>query len=304
MRQQLSFGSSAWVDLENPSENELDQIVTEFQLSHRQVHQCLEPDHLPAFQRTAKGGFLMLRAFDETAPTDADDVQRVSRKVAVFWGDSFLITIHRSHLGWLAGVWDAWAGATDRDPTKLNNALYETIEEALYSYEQPIDQANVTIERLEDSMFRDSSSSAPSHLIEAAFHAKKRATLFKRLLRLTRDAIPSVSRLGDPASPAIQRLKEEAERLFFYADDLVETSNDLVQLSISLSANRSSSMVRMLTLVSIFLLPLNLVTGIYGMNFEHMPELHLTWGYPAVLGIMVVIEIALFAWLYSKNWMK
>jgi magnesium transporter len=124
------------------------------------------------------------------------------------------------------------------------------------------------------------------------------------MLRLTRDLLPFLSKLGDSSSPAIQSLKDEADRLYFYSDDLVETSNDLVQLSISLTSNRTNQVVRMLTLVSIFLLPLNLVAGIYGMNFRHMPELDWKYGYPTVMLFMILVELGIYWRLKHKKWIR
>lgn len=303
MERKLEFGSSHWLDVYEPSPGELTALAARYGLPDSLLRDCLNPDLLPKFQRTASGGLLLLRAFDEKSLEQATSVQDTTRKVALFWGENFLISVHRVQLPWLEGVREAWEKNTNREPAKLASVLHDIVEECLFTYDAPIDHANVVIDDLEDAIFRDSSTSAPAPILETALVVKKRATLFKRMLRLTRDLLPSVSKLGEPNSAAIQTLKEEADRLFFYSDDLVETTTDLVQLSISLSANRTSDVVRLLTLVSIFVLPLNLVTGIYGMNFAHMPELNAHWGYPGALSAMIVIELCIFFWLKRKKWL-
>lgn len=303
MEHKLEFGDSHWLDIEGPSPEEFHALATRYGLPISLVEDCLEPDLLPKFQRTANSSFLILRAHDEKADPKATSVQEATRKVALFWSEDHLITIHRVHLPWLADLREKWKARSSRGPVNLGQVLYEIIEECIFTYDAPIDHATLTVEELEEAIFRDSSGTAPSHILESAFHAKKRAMLFKRMLRLTRDLLPSVSKLGEPSSPALQSLKEESDRLFFYSDDLVETTNDLVQLSISLSANRTNEVIRLLTVVSIFLLPLNLVTGIYGMNFAHMPELALHWGYPAAIGLMLLIELSIYLWLRKKRWL-
>jgi magnesium transporter len=62
--------------------------------------------------------------------------------------------------------------------------------------------------------------------------------------------------------------------------------------------------MRILTVFSIFFLPLNFLTGIYGMNFEFMPELHQEHGYFYLLGAMSLIASAIFYWVYRKGWLK
>lgn len=304
MERRIEFGSSHWLDVFEPSPQELTALAAKYSLPDSLLRDCLDPELLPKFQRTTAGGLLMLRAFDGNSASDATGVQETTRKVALFWGENFLLTIHRVKMPWLEDVHASWAKAPAREPSRLPGVMHDIVEECLYTYDAPIDQANVVIEELEDAIFRDASTSAPAHILETALNVKKRATLFKRMLRLTRDLLPIVSKLGEPNSAAVQTLKEEADRLFFYADDLVETTSDLVQLSISLSANRTSDVVRLLTLVSIFVLPLNLVTGIYGMNFVHMPELNASWGYPAALGGMLLIELFIFWWLKRKRWLS
>ena len=304
MQRKADFGSSHWLDVEHPSDEELRAIAERYGLPEPLAQDCLDPDHLPKFNRMHKGGFVVVRAYDEESLDGAIDILSATRKVSIFWGENFLITVHRAHLPWLQNLWNEWQLKSGvQTPPDLSTALYEIIAEALFTFEAPIDRATVAIDGLEESIFQDVSPTAPPVVLETAYIAKRRATLFKRILRLTRDILPAASKIGDPNSPAIQSLKEELERLFAYSDDLVETANDLVQMSISLSSNRTNDLVRLLTLVSLFLLPLNLVTGIYGMNFTEMPELKMAWGYPATLIVMILIEVAIYLWLRGKKWL-
>jgi len=303
LERRLEFGSSHWRDFSDVNRADLEALAKEYGLLPDMVQDCLDPDHLPKIQRAGSVTFIMLRAFDEKSPEDATDVQEATRKVAVFWGEHFLLTIHRAPLNWLDAIWTDWERKSAR--ASLAPVVEDIVEESLYTYDAPIDRAYTAIDKLEDAIFHDNSqATAPGHILETAYLAKKRATLFKRMLRLTRDFLPSLSKLGDPGSSTIQNLKEEADRLYFYSDDLVETANDLVQLSISLTTNRTNNVVRVLTIVSIFLMPLNLLVGVYGMNFEFMPELHWQYGYPLVLGLMLLIELGIFWLLKRRGWIR
>lgn len=301
----LLFGAAHWRDCTAASKEELGAIASEYRLSPEMVKDCLDPDHLPKIERSAGLTFLMLRAYDSESPEDGTSVQEATRKVAVFWGDGFVLTLHRAPLRWIDELWADWERRSGREPSTLAALVQDLVEECLYTFEAPIDRAGLAVDRLEDTIFREEHASITAgHIVEAAYLAKKRATLFKRLLRLTRDLLPQLSKLGDPSSAVIQNLKAEADRLYFYSDDLVETAHDLVQLSISLTSNRTNQVVRVLTLVSIFLLPLNVVTGIYGMNFRHMPELDFPWAYPAVLLLMIVIEVGIYWVLKRRHWIR
>lgn len=302
--QKLEFGAAHWLNISNPSREDLLKIAEEYKIDPLVVEQSLDPGHLPSLQVFDDKYFLILRSYDERSAPDALDVRSMTRKVAAFWGDGFLVTIQRAESTWVTKLYSNWEKNSTRGPEKLAQLLFELVEEGIYTYEAPIDEAGLEIEKLEERIFQGNRTGRvkSDEILETAYWAKKRAALFKRLLRLTRDLLPGISKIGHANSPLVQTLKEEADRLFYYADDLVETSSDLVQLSISITTNRTNEIVRVLTIISLFLMPLNLITGIYGMNFEFMPELKHSLGYPAVLFLMIGIELAIYFFLKKRKW--
>jgi magnesium transporter len=65
---------------------------------------------------------------------------------------------------------------------------------------------------------------------------------------------------------------------------------------------RLNAVMKVLTIITTIFMPLTFIVGIYGMNFEHMPELKWEWGYPLVLGLMVAIMIAMLGFFKHKKW--
>ena len=92
-------------------------------------------------------------------------------------------------------------------------------------------------------------------------------------------------------------------RLETEADELHDNINNLVSLYISLSSQKTNEVMRILTVFSAFFLPLTFIVGVYGMNFQYMPELTHKWGYPGIILLMVVITISIFQWFKRKNWL-
>ena len=88
--------------------------------------------------------------------------------------------------------------------------------------------------------------------------------------------------------------------------DTVETLREMVSagLDIYLSSisYRSNSIMKVLTIITTIFMPLTFIVGIYGMNFEHMPELKWEWGYPLLLGVIVAIAIAMLGFFKRKKW--
>ena len=89
--------------------------------------------------------------------------------------------------------------------------------------------------------------------------------------------------------------------------DTVETYRDILagMLDIYLSSvsNRMNEVMKVLTVIATIFIPLTFIVGIYGMNFEYMPELHLVWGYPAVLLAMLGVGVGMWLYFKSKSWL-
>jgi magnesium transporter len=75
-------------------------------------------------------------------------------------------------------------------------------------------------------------------------------------------------------------------------------------MHVALSSHRTNEVMRVLTIFSAFFLPLTFIVGVYGMNFDFMPELHRRWAYPAVIGLMAGISAAIYTWFRRRGWLR
>jgi magnesium transporter len=99
-------------------------------------------------------------------------------------------------------------------------------------------------------------------------------------------------------------VQENAESYHFYADELLDDANTLLNVQLALASHRTSEVMRVLTVFSVFFLPLTFIVGIYGMNFDYMPELRRPWGYPAVMALMTVVTFAIYRWFRRNGWLR
>jgi len=90
-------------------------------------------------------------------------------------------------------------------------------------------------------------------------------------------------------------------------NDLLEGFRDMLtsiqEAYLSAVSNRTNDIMRFLTLFSTIMMPLTVLTGVYGMNFEHMPELRSIYGYPMVLGGMLVIAVSMLLYFRHRGWL-
>ena len=98
-------------------------------------------------------------------------------------------------------------------------------------------------------------------------------------------------------------MQELGEAQYFASVELLDNVNNLINLQLSLSSQQTSEVVKVLTLFSVFFMPMTFLAGVYGMNFKHMPELDYKYSYPIVLCVMATIASILFTVFKRKKWL-
>jgi magnesium transporter len=297
-----------WLDLVHPGREELADVARRYALHATSVQDCLDPEHLPKYERIRGTTFLIVRAIDANAARDCASVQEMTRKVAVFYGPDFLITIHRTEQPFLQQLEEEYRGrAAEHHGTGeaahllLPHLLSDLINGAIATYEKPLEEAETALDAFERTVFGEHEL---TNLLRGIYQQKRRVALMKRMLRHTLDVIQKIVPASEPSAPLYQDLQENAQSMHFYADELLDDVNNLLSMHIALAAHRTNEVVRVLTIFSVFFLPLTFIVGVYGMNFRFMPELQHPWGYPVVLGAMGIVTLAIYLWFRSRGWLR
>ncbi|MBA2626483.1 MAG: magnesium transporter CorA [Gemmatimonadales bacterium] len=296
-----------WLDLIDPSLEELHAIASHYQLFSTLVEDSLEAAHLPKYEKVGDTTFIIVRAYDEHAPADASTVQELTRKVAIFCGPGFIVTIHRVDLPFFVPLREefrtrAGAGEAARLPHGLApSILIDLINAAVESYVPPLDRAEDDLDRLENCLFAESNL---VELLRDIHILKRRISLIKRLLWHTFNTVVRLVPASAPSAPLYQDLRESVESLHFQADEMLDQVNNLLNIHLGLASHRTNQTVRILTVFSVFFMPLTFIVGVYGMNFQFMPELHSRWGYPGVLALMVLVSTAIYIWFRRRGWLS
>jgi magnesium transporter len=289
-----------WVDITAPSRMDLITLAVEFSLPATVVEDCLDPEHLPKYERFGDATFVILRARDLSAPDDASTIQELTRKVAMFYRANLLLTVHRADLSEIAEVRRRHAAAGQAEAVTLSRVLVDVVEATLASYEPSLDRAQAQLDAFEAGVFEDQ---LPAPTLRDAFHLKRRVALSQRILRQTNAVLGKVAADGELSATLFQDMRESAEAIQFWVDQLFDEVNQLLQLQLSMSSRKTNEVMRILTVFSAFFLPLTFIVGIYGMNFEHMPELMQPMGYPVTLLGMAGVALAIFIWFRRKGWL-
>ena len=182
--------------------------------------------------------------------------------------------------------------------------MYALIDAVVDQYFTVLEMLGERIESLQERVIAD-----PKPETLQDIHALKRQLLFvRRAVWPLREAMNNLSRSECP-------FLHEPMKLFFrdvydhvvQIVDTIETLREMVSASLDIYLSsvsyRLNAVMRVLTVITTIFMPLSFIAGIYGMNFEHMPELKWAWGYPMALGIMGIVAAIMLIGFRLKNWL-
>lgn len=293
-----------WIDIVDPSPEDLKILSEKYNLHIDYIHSCMDPTHLPKYENTDNAKFLILRAYDNEAKQKSDSVQGLTRKLAIYFTDKLLFTVHRKEQKYVHQVFSYWENRLDK--ATIAQLVTELVAAVVKSYEPEVLEIYQKFEVLESQVFVNERQTK----LLSSYLIKRRSSIMNRMLRLT--AIAACEAMDDPDQKiSLKLVNESIQKLLFQLDEVQSKVLDLVNLQISLASQRTNEasqktneVMRMLTIFSVFFMPLNLISSIYGMNFDYMPELKWALGYPYALSLMLTVSTVILTWFYKKGWLK
>jgi magnesium transporter len=286
-----------WIDVVDPDQEEIQRIAKEYDLHESSVNDCLQPDHLPKYEKIDDYVFIIFRMHAPEEKGEADTVRELTDKIALFLSKDRLITIHRKDWFPLDDICDRNIKAKlCKTPFHL---LTEIIRTGLLTFDEPALKLTQAINYFEENIFLRRRKIS---LLKKLYFIKRKIDVIRRILILTHDLVDHID--SPQTNTAYTRdMRDTYIRMSNIYDSLAENTNQLFNLYFSISAQKTNEIIRVLTLFSVFFMPLTFIAGIYGMNFDFMPELRWRLGYPGVILTMAVITALIYWWFRRKGWL-
>lgn len=295
-----------WVDIAAPIQAQYNQLTAELGLPQGIAQNCLNPDYLPHVEVHGATRFVILRIPEPVSQGKQDSVQELTTKIAIFLKDNKFVTVHR--IDGLKEIKEVSTALNALSEDQIKEVSGLTIlgllfEQVALAFESPINQLEAQMETFEDNIFNHKRSKA---LLQDGYYIKRKASAYRKVLKYT---LETMSRLAP--KDMWQDSRDKLERYSFYADDIFENTQGLLTLHLSIASQRTNEasfrtneIMRVLTVLTIFFLPLNFIAGVFGMNFSHLPGADHQWGFWISIGIMFIISLALFSYIAAKGWLS
>jgi magnesium transporter len=293
-------GGFVWIGLYEPTPEEFDSLRREFRLHPLAVEDAIKAHQRPKLDVYEDMVFIVLKT---ARYVDSEEVVEIG-ELLVFVGHDYIITVRHGEASSLAGARET----LERDPHRLrcgpSAALHAILDRVVDDYIPAIEGLENDIDEVEEELF----SERRTNLAQRIYRLQREVLEFRRAVAPLVDPVDRLARGDyDQVHPEIRAYFNDVNDHLIRSRDQLDQLRDL--LAGSLQANlaqvgvrQNEDMRRISAWVAIIAVP-TAIAGIYGMNFEHMPELRWELGYPAALLLMLVICTVLYSRFKRAGWL-
>lgn len=291
-----------WIHIEGIHDTDIiEDIGTHFGVNSLVLEDLMSPTQLSKIEVYEDYVFIILKHLD--ADTTSLNISR--EQIGLIIGENFVISLQENLGSLFAPIHNRLKNANSRVRNMRSDYLaYALIDVIVDNYFIVLEHLSDQIESVEEEAITNPTSEVLSKINE----------LRRECLLLRRPILPLRDVLNDVLDDEIPLFRQETSLYFRDVYDhltqvihtletLRSAASDLFDTYTSAVSHRMNEVMKVLTIVATFFIPLTFIAGIYGMNFKSMPELDLPWGYPAVLLIMAIVGIIMFIYFKAKRWL-
>lgn len=288
-----------WLDLFAPTDDEQAVLSKVFKFDEFAIEDCVHPRQLPKLESFEDYHFFIVQGAFLSADNKCTIIE-----LDGFLGDRFLVTHHSEPV---QAIDNAKLHITSRNSSRLKKGTaylcYEILDQLIDTFLPILDYFDETMESIEAAIADGKNATEKEYL-----------GLSSQILGLRRIAVKNQQVFYQFSHSSLPFIDAEEARLFRdiydHAVRVVDTAeyhhqalHGVLDVQFSMSSNRMNQVVQFLTVFATIMLPLNVVTGIYGMNLDWMPFLHNHYGFWIITGFMVLLETVLLITFRRRGWL-
>lgn len=287
-----------WVDVADPTSEDFDELAKEFGFHPLSIEDCRNEHQRPKVEEYPGYYFIVLYEAELVMGRELE-----LRELNIFLGKNYLVTVHSQPLRAIPTAERLWREWTDLAERGTGLLAYLLIDSIVDDYMPLLDTLSDHMDDLEDQIFVDFQVGA----IEEIFHIKKELLFLRRAVTPLRDVFNTLIRREQPlfSRETLVYFQDVFDHLIRVADTidvLRDMLGSTMDAYLSISGNRMNTVMKRLTAISTILMSVTLIAGIYGMNFDYIPELKARYGYVGALLSMVAVGVAIYTYFRRIKW--
>lgn len=291
-----------WVNVDGLHDTKLiEEIGNKFGLHHLLLEDVLNTTQRPKEEDFDNYSFLTLKMLG----MNPNGLDIISEQVSIVLGDGWVLSFQEQEgdiFEPMRGRLKASVGITRRHGADF--LLYRLLDTVVDHYFIVVEYLSEVIEKLEEDVLKESSRDT----LREIQRLKRLIRDMGRSVRPLREAVSGIQREGNTQVTTFTRryLRDVYEHIIQVGENMDihrDTLNSIMELYLSGESNRTNQVMQVLTIIATIFIPLTFIAGIYGMNFDHMPELHWRYSYYAVWAVMLAIIIGMLFYFRRKKWL-
>lgn len=286
-----------WVDVEAPTAEDLKFLHERYEINNLLLEDTIDPNHLPKYEEDGNVKFFLLRESTELERKNLNTISDISTKIAIFILDKTIITIHRMKTRSISET-KKKITLTQEEITPQKVALMIAIL-IMKSFDDESISLLETMDNIENEIFLKNTNHTSQ--IRRLYKLKRKSGLNSRVLVISTDAIDKFKLLDLQDSETVD-LKDKHKDVVADFDHLNIQITNLISMFLALSDQKANQVMKVLAIYSVYFLPITFIAGVYGMNFDNMPELHHKYGYYFTIGGMALVVISTFIYVRRRQW--
>ncbi|MFG6116737.1 magnesium/cobalt transporter CorA [Halobacillus sp. MO56] len=282
-----------WVDFDQPSEDETDLLDSYFDFHPLAIEDCIHDLQRPKMDYYDDHTLIVIHAID------AKELKK--QEIDIFFGEDFIITYHKQELPVLDHIIRM---------VKKKQPTWDEYYVLHYIFDAVVDNYFPIVYEIEDHIneIEDNTKNLSiDKLLEQMFDRRSELLTMRQTVHPMRELLYRIlnSQHLDGVKQGKEYFADVHDHLIKLAD-VIASNRDLTQdirdSYLSLTSHQQNKTMQVLTVISVIFMPLTFIVGVYGMNFEYMPELDERYAYPIIWVIMVVLSVAMIIWFKRKGW--
>ena len=264
-----------WIDVEAPTQEDLNFLHERYNINTLLLEDTIDPNHLPKFEQDNGVKFFLMRENTELERTNLNTISDISTKLGIFLFQNMIITVHRMKNRSIYEfkkeivLPEHESITTDRIALKL--AL-----KVMKSFDEESQNLMETMDNIENEIFLKTTNN--SNQIRRLYKLKRKSGLNARILNISTDWIDKFKTLN-LSDTEVSDLKDKHKDVIADFEHLNAQVTNLISMFLAMSDQKANQVMKVLAIYSMYFFPITFIAGIYGMNFENMPELHQPFGY-------------------------
>jgi len=292
-----------WVALFEPTVDEIDEMAKEFDLHPLAVEDARKGHQRPKIEEYDESLFVVLHTLEPAS--DATDAALTDGEVDIFVGSNYILSVrHRTHKGFT----DVRARC-EREPALLRYGsgfvLYALMDTVVDRYFPILDGMESELEQIEENIFV---RNAARSNIESLYALKQKLMLLKHAIDPLMEATGKlyggrVPQVCNGMGEYFRDVYDHLHRIHATIEGIRDMLTTAIQVNLGMISLSESEVTKKLAAWAAIIAVPTMVAGIYGMNFENMPELKWAFGYPLAIATMVVFDVYLYVRFKKTRWL-